>query len=60
MSADPRYDLIGLSSMVEWKSFLYQDFGRPERPERPDLDEEGGEEESDMGEMAKRVKIVTL
>jgi len=43
--ADPRYDPVGQSTMVDWKTFLYQDFDRPERPERPDRDAVEGDEE---------------
>ena len=62
--ADPRYDPVCQPTTVDWKSFLYQDFDRPERPPRQEKDGEKdgeeGEDDSDMGEMAKRVKVVTL
>ena len=56
--ADPRYDAVCQTNPVDWKSFLYQDFDRPERPSREQNEE--GDDDSDMGEMAKRVKVVTL
>lgn len=61
--ADPRYDPVGQEAMVDWKTFLYQDFDRPERPERPeraDRDAVEVEDDSDMGDVTKRVKVVNI
>lgn len=58
--ADPRYDPVCQDSMVEWKKFLYQDFDKTSQDgERGDNEVAEVGDES-VGEMTKRVKVVTI
>jgi hypothetical protein len=56
--ADPRYDPVGQEEVVDWKSFLYQDFDRPEKV----VVQQAGDdvEDSSVGEVTKRVKVVNI
>ena len=69
--SDPRYDVVGQDSAVDWKKFLYADFEKRTRDEEVEnddgevapmeIDRNDGEDSSgDVGDVSKKIKVVTI